>query len=101
MAAMIRPAVLVLAALLLIAGCGGSASTGHPARSALSCQQQAHRIQTLAAQYPYDAGDGYMVKANADLTAVHALWRSMHKEHCPASIYAQLNRTLSGLGITP
>ena len=100
MAATIKPAVLVLAALLLIAGCGGSASTGHTARSALSCQQQAHRIQTLVAQYPYDAADGYVNKANADLTTAHALWRRMHKEHCPASSYAQLNRTLSGLGIT-
>jgi hypothetical protein len=37
MTATIRPAGLALAAVLLIAGCGGSASTGHTARSALSC----------------------------------------------------------------
>lgn len=67
---------------------------------ALSCQQQAHRIQTLVTQYPYDAADGNDVKANADMTTAHGLWGSMHKEHCPASSYAQLNRTLSGLGIT-
>jgi hypothetical protein len=43
MTAAIKPAGLVLAALLLIAGCGGSASTGHTARSALSSYAQANR----------------------------------------------------------
>jgi hypothetical protein len=100
MTATIRPAALVVVGLLLIAGCGGSASTGHTARSALSCQQRAHRIQTLVTQYYYDAGNGNDVTVNAELAAAHALWSSMHKEHCPASSYAQLNRTLSGLGIT-
>jgi hypothetical protein len=91
---------LALAALLLIAGCGGSASTGHTARSALSCQQQADRIQTLATNYFYDSADGNQLKAIADLHGANALWRRMHKKHCPASSYTQLNRTLSGLGMT-
>jgi hypothetical protein len=100
MTATIRSAALALAALLLIAGCGGSASTGHTARSALSCQQQAHRIQTLVTQYYYDAGNGNDIQVNVDLRDAHALWGSMHKKHCPASSYAQLKRTLAGLGMT-
>jgi hypothetical protein len=100
MTATIRPAGLVLAALLLIAGCGGSASTGHTARPALSCQQQADRIQRLATDSYYAAADGSQLKAIADLHDANALWGRMHKEHCPASSYTQLNRTLSGLGLT-
>jgi type VI protein secretion system component VasK len=98
MAATIRPAVLVLAALLLIASCGGSASTGHTARSA--CQQQADRIQRLATDSYYDAADGNQLKALATFHDANALWGRMHKEHCPASSYTQLNRTLSGLGLS-
>jgi len=100
MTATIRPAGLVLAALLLIAGCGGSASTGHTARSALSCQQQAGRIQTLLTQYRYDAADGYQLKGIADLTGARAFWDRMHKTHCPGSSYAQANQALRGLGIS-
>lgn len=100
MTATIRPAGLALAAVLLIAGCGGSASTGHTARPALSCQQQADRIKTLATNYFYDSADGYQLKALADLHGADALWRRMHQKHCPASSYTQLNRTLSGLGMT-
>jgi hypothetical protein len=100
MTATIRPAGLVLAALLLIAGCGGSASTGHTAPPALSCQQQSVRIRDLATQYFYDSADGYQLKTLAELHAARALWGSMHKEHCPASSYAQANRALSGFGIS-
>jgi hypothetical protein len=100
MTATIRPAGLVLAALLLIGGCGGSASTRHAAPQALSCQQQAARIGNLATQYFYDSGDGYQLKALAELHAARAFWQSMHKEHCPASSYAQATRTLKGLGIS-
>ena len=100
MTATIRPAALVLAALLLIAGCGGNASTGHTARSALSCQQQAGRIQTLLTQYRSDAGSGYQLKGIADLTGARAFWDRMHKAHCPASSYAQANRALRGFGIS-
>jgi hypothetical protein len=96
----IRPAGLVLAALLLIAGCGGSAGTGHTASQALSCQQQSARIQNLLTQYFYDSGDGYQLKALTELHAARASWGSMHKEHCPASSYAQANRALSGFGIS-
>jgi hypothetical protein len=97
--ATIRPAGLALAALLLIAGCGGSASTGHTARRALSCQQQSARIGNLVTQYYWDAGDGYQLKAITDLVTARASWGSMHKENCPASSYAQANRALSGFGI--
>jgi len=97
MTATIRPAGLVLAALLLIAGCGGSASTGHTAPQALSCQQQAARIQNLVTQYYYDSGDGYQLKAITELHEAHAVWGGMHKEHCPASSYAQ---ALKGFGIS-
>jgi hypothetical protein len=100
MTATIRPAGLVLAALLLIAGCGASASTGHTARPALSCQQQAGRIQTLLTQYYYDSGSGYQLKALAELHTARAFWGSMHKKHCPASSYAQANRALRGFGIS-
>ena len=96
----IRPAGLVLAALLLIAGCGGSANTGHTARSTLSCQQQSARIQNLLTQYFFDAGDGYQLKAITELDAAWAFWGSMHKKHCPASSYAQANRALRGFGIS-
>lgn len=99
MTATIRRAALALAALLLIAGCGGSASTGHTARPTLSCQQQADRIKTLATNYFYDSADGYQLKSLAELHAADALWRRMHKEHCPASSYTQVNRTLSGFGM--
>jgi len=98
MTAPIRPAALALAALLLITGCGGSASPGHTARSA--CLQQADHIQTLATSYYYDSGSGLQTKALAELEAVNAGWSRMHKEHCPASSYTQLNRVLSGLGMT-
>ena len=98
MTAKIRPAGLVLAALLLIAGCGGSASTGHTARSA--CQQQAGRIQTLLTQYRHDSGDGSQLKGIADLNGARAFWDRMHKAHCPASSYAQANRALRGFGIS-
>ena len=100
MAATIGPAGLILAALLLIAGCGGSASTGHTARSALSCQQQAGRIQTLLTQYRDDTGDGSQLKGIADLNGARAFWDRMHKAHCPASSYAQANRALSGFGLS-
>lgn len=96
----LRPAGLVLAALVLVAGCGGSASTGHAGRPALSCRQQAARIRDLATQSYYDAADGYQLKSLAELHGARAFWGSMHKEHCPASSYAQANRTLSGLGIS-
>jgi hypothetical protein len=79
MTATIRPAALALTALLLIAGCGGSASTGHTARSALSCQQQADRIKTLATNYFYDSADGNQLNALADLRGADGLWRRMHK----------------------
>jgi len=100
MTATIRPAGLVLAVLLLIAGCGGSASTGHTAGLALSCQQQSARIQNLVTQYFYDSGDGYQLKALSELHTARAFWGTMHKEHCPASSYAQANRALSGFGIS-
>ena len=100
MAATIRPAGLILAALLLIAGCGGSASTGHTARPALSCQQQAGRIQTLLTQYRDDTAGGSQLKGIADLNGARAFWDRMHKAHCPASSYAQANRALSGFGIS-
>jgi len=100
MTATIRPAGLVLAALLLIAGCGGSASTGHAAPQALSCQQQSARIGNLLTQYYNDSGDGYQLKALAELRDARAFWGSMHKEHCPASSYAPANRALSGFGIS-
>ena len=100
MTATIRSAALVLAASLLLAGCGGSASTGHTAQRPLSCQQQADRIQTLAVQSNQDAADGNQLKSIDDLTAARAFWGSMHKEHCPASSYAQVNRVLSGLGFS-
>jgi hypothetical protein len=100
MTATIRPAGLALAALLLIAGCGGSAGTSHTAPQALSCQQRAARIQKLATQYFYDSADGYQLKALAELHAARAFWGSMHKEHCPASSYAPADRALKGLGIS-
>jgi hypothetical protein len=100
MTATIRPAGLVLAALLLIAGCGGSASTGHTAGPALSCQQQSGRIQTLLTQYYSDSGDGSQLKSIADLKGARAFWDRMHKAHCPASSYAQANRALRGFGIS-
>ena len=100
MTATIRPAGLVLAVLLLIAGCGGNASAGHTARPALSCQQQSARIQNLVTQHYYDSGDGYQLKAIADLHAARAFWDRMHKAHCPASSYAQANQAITGLGIS-
>src|SRR5215470_508853 len=100
MTATIRPAGLVLAALLLIAGCGGSASTGHTAGLALSCRQQSARIQNLVTQYFYDSGDGYQLKALSELHTARAFWGTMHKEHCPTSSYAQANRALKGFGIS-
>ena len=100
MTAKIMPAGLVLAALLIIAGCGGSASTGHTARPALSCQQQAGRIQTLLTHYYHDSGSGYQLKGIADLNGARAFWDRMHKAHCPASSYAQANRALSGFGLS-
>ena len=100
MTATIRPAGLVLAILLLIAGCGSSASTEHTAPQALSCQQRSARIGNLVTQYYNDSGDGYQLKALADLHTARAFWGSMHKEHCPASSYAQANRVLSGFGIS-
>ena len=48
----------------------------------------------------YDAADGNDTASIDHLTAARVLWRSMHQEHCPASSYAQLNRVLSGLGIS-
>ena len=100
MTAKIMPAGLVLAALLLIAGCGGSASTGHTARSALSCQQQSVRIRDLLTQYYYDAGGGSQLKSIDELVTARLFWRSMHKAHCPASSYARANRALRGFGIS-
>ena len=96
----IRPAGLVLAALLLIAGCGGSASAGRTAHPASSCQQQSVRIGNLVTRYYSDQADGYQLKALAELRAARASWGSMHKEHCPASSYAQANRALSGFGLS-
>jgi hypothetical protein len=93
----IRPAGLALAALLLIAGCGGSASTSYAAPQAPSCQQRAARIQNLVTQYYSDSGDGYQLKAIAELHTARDVWGSMHKEHCPASSYAQ---ALKGFGIS-
>jgi len=98
--ATIRSAALVLAALLLIAGCGGSTSTGHTARPSPSCQQQSVRIRDLVTKYYYDSGSGDQLKAVAELAAARAFWGSMHKEHCPASSYAQANRALRGFGIS-
>jgi hypothetical protein len=100
MTATIRSGALALAALLLIAGCGGSASTGHTAHPALSCQQQAARIGDLATKYYYDSGTGDQLKAVAELAAARAFWRRMHQEHCPPSSYAQANRALRGYGIS-
>ena len=100
MTATIRSAGLVLAALLLTAGCGGSASTGHTASRALSCQQQSARIQDLLTQYISDSGGGYQLKAIAELHTARTFWGSMHKEHCPASSYAQANQAITGLGIS-
>jgi hypothetical protein len=97
MTATIGPAGLILAALLLVAGCGGSASTSHAAPQALSCQQRAARVQNLVTQYYFDSGDGYQLKAIAELHAARAVWGSMHKQHCPASSYAQ---ALKGFGIS-
>ena len=96
----IMPAGLVLAALLLIAGCGGSASTGHTAPQALSCRQQSARIQNLLTQQYSDSADGYQLKALTELHTARVFWGSMHKEHCPASSYAQANRALRGFGIS-
>jgi len=100
MTATIRPAGLALAALLLIAGCGGSASAGRTAHPASSCQQQSVRIRDLVTKYYYDSGSGDQLKAVAELAAARAFWGSMHKEHCPASSYAQANRALRGFGIS-
>jgi hypothetical protein len=100
MTATIKPAALVLAALLLVAGCGGSATTGYTAPQALSCQQQSVRIRDLLTQYYYDSGGGSQLKSIDELVTARVFWRSMHKEHCAASSYAQLNRVLSGLGIS-
>jgi hypothetical protein len=99
MTATIRAAGLALAALLLIAGCGGSASTGHTARSALSCQQQSARVRDLLAAHEFDDNFGNIAKAFNDLHAARAVWDSMHKKHCPASSYAQANHALSTYGI--
>ena len=100
MTATIRSAGLVLAALLLTAGCGGSASTGHTASRALSCQQQSARIENLVTQYYYDSGDGYQLKAITELAAARTFWGSMHKDHCPASSYAQADRAFKDFGIS-
>ena len=100
MTATIRPAGLVLAALLLIAGCGGSASTDHTAPRALSCQQQSARIENLVTQYYSDSGDGYQLKAITELAAARTFWGSMHKDNCPASSYAQADRAFSEFGIS-
>jgi hypothetical protein len=94
MTATIRPA-LALAALLLIAGCGGSASPGHTARPALSCQQQSARVGDLLTAYSHDANYGDIAKSFAELHAARAVWDSMHKKHCPASSYAQANKAIS------
>jgi hypothetical protein len=98
MTATIRPAALALAALLLIAGCGGSASTGHTARSASSCQQQSARVGVLVAEWSHDANFGDIAKSFAELHAARAVWDSMHKKHCPASSYAQANQALRTYG---
>ena len=100
MTATIKPAALFLAALLLVAGCGGSTRTSYTAPQALSCQQQAGRIQTLLTHYYHDSGSGYQLKGIADLNGARAFWDRMHKAHCPASSYAQANRALSGFGIS-
>ena len=99
MTATIRPAGLALAALLLIAGCGGSATAGHTAGSALSCQQQSARVRDLLAAHEYDDNFGEIAKAFNDLHAARAVWGSMHKKHCPASSYAQANHALSTYGM--
>ena len=100
MTATIRSVGLVLAASLTIAGCGGSASAGHPAPQALSCQQQSARIENLVTQYYYDSGDGYQLKAITELAAARTFWGSMHKDHCPASSYAQAGRAFKDFGIS-
>ena len=100
MTATIRSAGPVLAVLLLIVGCGGSASAGRTAHPASSCQQQSVRIGNLVTRYYSDQADGYQLKALAELRAARASWGSMHKEHCPASSYAQANRALSGFGLS-
>ena len=100
MTATIKPAALVLAALLLVAGCGGSTSTSYTAPQALSCQQRSVRIRDLLTQYYSDSGSGSQLKGIADLTGARAFWDRMHKTHCPASSYVQANRALSGLGIS-
>jgi len=100
MTATIRSAGLVLTVLLLIAGCGVSASAGHTARRALSCQQRSARIVNLVTQYYYDSGDGYQLKAITELAAARTFWGSMHKDHCPASSYAQAGRAFKDFGIS-
>ena len=100
MTATIKPAALVLAALLLVAGCGGSTSTSYTAPQALSCQQRSVRIRDLLTQYYYDAGGGSQLKSIDELVTARLFWRSMHKAHCPASSYAQANQALSGFGIS-
>ena len=99
MTATIRPVGLALAAVLLIAGCGGSASTGHTAGSAPSCQQQSASIAHLLAAHEFDDNYGEIAKAFNDLHAARAVWASMHKKHCPASSYAQANHALSTYGM--
>jgi hypothetical protein len=100
MTATIRSAGPVLAVLLLIVGCGGSASAGHTAGPSPACQRQSAHIQNLVTQYAYDQADGYQLKAIGELHSARVFWGSMHKEHCPASSYAQANRALSGFGIS-
>jgi len=92
-----RAALIAGAIMLVLAGCGGSADSGHASRSTLSCQQQANRIQRLLTLDIEDKVNGKQLKAAAEEAAAKALWDTMHKRHCPAASYAQLARFLNEL----
>jgi hypothetical protein len=90
-----RTALITTAALLALAGCGG----GHPAKPAyaLSCQQEANKVQALLERAIKDGVAGKQLAQAADEQAAKAFFDQMHKRHCPASSYAQLSRFLNEL----